>query len=256
VADHADQRFASVPDGARHEKSGQSLTVVLETVALQFKKFFLYGAGLVLALTGPISLFTGSDMLAGAKQHWFNWTGFSGTKSSNPAATSAPYVPPASQLSAAIPTPGAPPTAAGLPMASMAEAFNFDATIDWVTRRWPRVSTGLAQVQLQGYRVPLTTGTGPTDLAGSLTYYFNSQQKVGRITFHGVTGDASALVAFLSSRYQFARRLTNDPGMILYEAVDESNQSLGQARIRTSSVISVNQPHSRFAVDLTINRPG
>ncbi len=218
-----------------------------------FKKIFLYGAGFVLAVTGPISLFTTSDMLAGVKRSWFGGSGASAAaKSGNTGTTSAGYP---SQLSAAIPAAASRSSESNLPTPSMAEAFNFDVTIDWVMHRWPRVSTGLAQVQLQGYRVPLITGTGPTDLAGSLTYYFNNHQQVGRITFHGVTGDASALVALLSSRYQFTRRLTNDAGMILYEAVDASNQSLGEARIRSSSVINANQPRSRFVVDLTMNRP-
>jgi hypothetical protein len=214
-----------------------------------FKKILLYGSGLVLAVTGPISLFSGSDMLAGAKKNWFSSSG----GATSAAAKSSAYP---GQLPAAISTAASRSAESSVPTPSMAEAFNFDVTIDWVMHRWPRVSTGLAQVQLQGYRVPLVTGTAATDLAGSLTYYFNNHQQVGQITFHGVTGDASALMALLTSRYQFTRRLTNDPGMILYEAVDANNQSAGQAKIRSSSVINANQPRSRFAVDLTINRPG
>jgi hypothetical protein len=216
-----------------------------------FKKLLLYGGGLVLALAGPISLFTTSDMLARAKQRWLGGAAAStNTNSNSTLATGAA----SNQLPAAISATGG--SAATLPTPSMAEAFSFDVTIDWVLRRWPRVSTGLAEVQLQGYRVPLVTGTAASDLAGSLTYYFNNRQQVGRITFHGVTGDAGALVALLTSRYQFARRLTNDPGLILYETVNADNRSVGQARIRSSSVVSASQPHSRFTVDLTIDRPG
>ncbi len=219
---------------------------------MEFKKIFLYGAGLVLAVTGPISLFTTSGMLAGWKRSWLGGPGVPAAVRSGDTAR-AGYPSYSSQLSAAIPAPRSPEL--NLPMPSLAEALNFDVTIDWVMRRWPRVSTGLSQVQLQGYRVPLITGTAPTDLAGSLTYYFNSRQQVARISFHGVTGDASALVALLTSRYRFTRRLTNDPGMILYEAVDENSQPAGEARIRAASVVSASQPHSRFAVDLAINRP-
>ncbi|HEV3024657.1 MAG TPA: DUF6690 family protein, partial [Pirellulales bacterium] len=58
------------------------------------------------------------------------------------------------------------------PVVDVQQAFRFDVTSAWVLGRWPRVSAGLSQLDLQGYRVPLVTGTKPDDLAGSLTYYF------------------------------------------------------------------------------------
>ena len=74
-------------------------------------------------------------------------------------------------------------------------------------------------MQLQGYRVPLVTGTTEADLAGSLTYYFNAQQQVEQIAFHGTDGRRAKLLALLSNRYHFVRRLTNDPGLTVYESV-------------------------------------
>jgi hypothetical protein len=133
--------------------------------------------------------------------------------------------------------------------------LNFDATVDWVMRRWPRVSTGLPDLQLQGYRVALVTGTSLTDLAGSLTYYFNPRQQVQRIAFRGTTGDPSALVALVTGQFQFARRLTNDPGVVLFEKVDSSNHSAGALKIRSARVIKANQPYTRFEVDLAVDRP-
>lgn len=223
------------------------------------KKALIYGSGLVLATTGPISLYTGTDIIANAKKSWSSPPAVEAA--ANPGTASTPAALPSDPTSptlapvAAIPAGPVANRDATLPTPSIAEAFNFDVTIDGVMRRWPRVSTGLAQVQLQGYRVPLVTGTGPTDLAGSLTYYFNSQQQVQQITFRGVTGDASELVALIASRYQFTRRLTNDPGVILYEAADSSNHTTGVVKIRSAGVIKANQPHSRFDIDLTINRP-
>jgi hypothetical protein len=122
-------------------------------------------------------------------------------------------------------------------------------------QRWPRVSTGLPYLQLQGYRVPLVSGTSLRDVAGSLTYYFNTAQQVERITLRGATGDPSALVAILAGRYHFARRLTNDPGVVLYETVDSSNQPAGSLKIRSAKVIKANQPYSRFEVELVMDRP-
>jgi hypothetical protein len=240
--------------------------MVQEAIAMAFKKTLLYGGGLLLAMTGPMSLFTASDLWTSVRK---NWLGASATAANSqptapsPAATSVATEPgraasfslAGQRLVAAIPPTASASTESTLPTTSMAEAFNFDVTVDWVTHRWPRVSSGLGQMELQGYRVPLVTGTSPADLAGSLTYYFNSRQQVERIAFRGVTGDASALVALLTSRYRFTRRLTNDPGVILYEAVDSSNRSAGTAKIRSASVIKTNQPRSRFEVELALVRP-
>jgi hypothetical protein len=107
---------------------------------------------------------------------------------------------------------------------------------------------------MQGYRVPLVTGGGLADVAGSLTYYFNSQQQVQRITLRGTTGDPGVLVGLLSSQYHFARRLTNDPGVVFYEAVDSSNQPTGTLKIRSAQVVRADQPFTRFEFDLAMDR--
>jgi hypothetical protein len=143
----------------------------------------------------------------------------------------------------------------GAPLKDLAEVFRFDVTTGWVLRRWPRVSTGLADLPMQGYRVPLVTGTAETDLAGSLTYYFGPQQKVERITFQGTTGDARELVRLLSSRYNFARRLTNDPGLFVYEVPRLGGEPTSVLQVRSAPVVTAGQPHGRFEVDLVIERP-
>ena len=226
-----------------------------------FKKAVLCIGGLMLAAGGPVTLFSGSDLLGGMKRSWF--AGQAATTAVAPQQSNS--VPlsgtPADVYLARVPTstgetPVPPGTAAdATPMPSLAEVLRFDVTVEWVMQRWPRVSTGLPHLQLQGYRVPLVTGTTVADLAGSLTYYFNAQQRVQRITFRGTTGNPSVLVSLLTSRYHFARRLTNDPGMVLYEAVDSGNQPVGSAKIRSAKVVKANQPHMRFEVDLVMDRP-
>jgi hypothetical protein len=225
---------------------------------MDFKKILLYGGGLLLATTGPISLFTASDHFGGIRKSWFPSAGAAvSAQSAPPAAIPQPgtTVSVAAGQRSAAPLPAAAVSDAALPSPSMAEALSFDVTADWIMRRWPRVSAGLAQVQLQGYRVPLVTGTSIADLAGSLTYYFTPQQHVQRITFRGTTGDPGALLALLANRYRFTRRLTNDPGVILYETVDSSNRTMGTAKIRSAKVIKANQPYTRFDVELAIDRP-
>jgi hypothetical protein len=210
-----------------------------------FKKTLLYAGGLVLATGGPITLFSGADLVGGIKRSW----------SAHPAATAA-FQQSTSATSPSMVDASAKPAALDpLPLPSLSEVLRFDVTVEWVMQRWPRVSTGLPCLQLQGYRVPLVTGTSVTDLAGALTYYFNAQQQVERITFRGTTGNPSALVTILAGQYRFVRRLTNDPGLVLYETVDASNRQAGKVTIRSAKVIRADQPYSRFEVDLVMDRP-
>jgi len=144
----------------------------------------------------------------------------------------------------------------GPPTRNLAEVLRFqNVTTGWVLRRWPRVSTGLAELPLQGYRVPLVTGTAETDLAGSLTYYFNAQQEVQRINFQGTTGDPRKLIGFLTARYKFTRRLTNDPGLFIYEVTDLGGRPVSLLKIQSSPVVKSSEPNRRFDVDLVIERP-
>jgi hypothetical protein len=208
----------------------------------KFKKTLLGVVVLMLATGGPITLFATS----GVCRNWF----------AGPAANAA-AAPQQSDAASTAPTDASDPvakTADPAPTLSLAEVLRFDVTPSWVMQHWPRVSTGLPCLQLQGYRVALVTGTRVTDLAGSLTYYFNAQQQTQRITFRGTTGDTSALVALLTGRYGFARRMLNDPSVMLYEAVDSGNRPIGSAKIRSAKVINANQPYSRFEVELAMDR--
>ena len=220
-------------------------------LSMGFKRTLLAVGGLMLAAGGPITLYSTKDVADGVKRSWATSSG--GTVAASP-----------QQPSSSPTAPGAPPEAAGLPRAthdamptpSLSEVLRFDVTVEWVMQRWPRISTGLPYLQLQGYRVPLVTGGRIADVAGSLTYYFCPQQRVQRITLRGTTGDPSGLVAILASRYGFARRLTNDPGLVLYEAVNSGNQQAGTLKIRSANVIKANQLHTRFDIDLVMDRPG
>ena len=200
---------------------------------MEYRKSLVYIGGLMLATGGPITLFSASDMLAGIKRSWLAGPVATATADQQQPGAAPLSLKPALTADSASPSlPTRPLLPAGasaeaMPSPSLAEVLRFDVTVDWVMQRWPRVSTGLPYLQLQGYRVPLVTGSRMTDLAGSLTYYFNARQQVQRIAFRGTTGDPSVLVALLTGRYRFTRRMTNDPGVVLYEAVDPSNQSAG-----------------------------
>ncbi len=142
----------------------------------------------------------------------------------------------------------------GRTVQDLGEVLRFDGTPAWVMARWPRVSSGLAELDLQGYRVPLVTGTGAGDLAGSLTYYFDKSQKVAYITFRGTTGDPRKLVAHVTSRFSFVEQKTEDPSLGLYQ-VKWNGKPQSELRIRPVPVVRANQPHARYEVDLAMQRP-
>jgi hypothetical protein len=158
--------------------------------------------------------------------------------------------------------PGVPPTdptARRLPVEGfgardLADVLRFDGTPSWVMTRWPRVTAGLATPDLQGYRVPLVTGTLSDDLAGSLTYYFDKNQQVAWIQFHGTTGDPRKLVSLVTSRYNFSQQRTNDPSLALYQA-KWNGTAHSELRIRPMPILRADQPRARYEVDLAMKRP-
>jgi hypothetical protein len=132
--------------------------------------------------------------------------------------------------------------------------FRWDITTQWVLGSWSRVSTSLAELDLQGYRVALVTGTTDGDLAGSLTYYFNPKQRLQRIIFQGTTGDARPLVHLLATKHNFTRQITPDPSMYLYQ-VYEKRKIMSELRIKPASIVRQNEHFARFDVTLVMERP-
>jgi hypothetical protein len=186
---------------------------------------------------------------------WFSGFGSKGDKAAAGQATA-----PNGTVPAGAPTPGSPEVGAkpqalhrleGPSVADLGEVIRFDATPSWVISRWSRVSTAAAGPDLQGYRVALVTGTREDDLAGSLTYYFNNQQRVQRITFQGTTGDARRLVGLLTQRYGFQQQ-TSDPSTILYQ-VKWNGRPLSELQVRPARVLRADSVHARYDVALEIN---
>ena len=169
--------------------------------------------------------------------------GAAGVTPSIVAATDVPPLPGGEALLAQAPTKN-----------DLPEIFRWDITTAWVLAHWPRVSAGLSDVETQGYRVPLVTGTATDDLAGSLTYYFNKRQHVQRITFFGTTGDSRRLVALLATKFGFVRELNDDPSLFLYR-VRQGRKVTSELRIKPAHVVRSNEPYSRFDVSLLIERP-
>jgi hypothetical protein len=136
----------------------------------------------------------------------------------------------------------------------LAEVIQFEGSPAWVMSRWPRVTAGLAELDLQGYRVALVSGTTPDAIAGSLTYYFDKNQRVAYINFRGTTGDPRKLVSLVTSRYNFTPQQTTDPALHLYQA-KWNGKPISELRVRSARVLRADQPNTRYEVDLAMKRP-
>ena len=205
----------------------------------------------LIAAAAPIALFS-------ARGWWSEVTAFlpAATTSTGSQVTLTgvePAVPTGTTGSAGLEEPGRPPQ--DVPIHDLADVLRFDLTPDSIVQRWPRVSAGLAYLELQGYRVPLVTGTAEDDLAGALTYYFNPRQQLERITFHGTTGNAGRLVDLVTSRFGLARRFVNDASVFLYEIPGPQGRARSFLWIRPAPVVQAGDPHRRFQVAMVIERP-
>lgn len=141
-----------------------------------------------------------------------------------------------------------------VPLIPLEQSLQWNVKPAWVMSTWPRVTTALPELDLQGYRVSFISGVGETDVAGSLSYYFDSSLSLRKIVFQGSTGDARRLVQFLMSQHRFERRLSDDPSVYLYQ-VPEDGRALSELRIRTVPIVKSTNPLSRFEVSLEMRRP-
>jgi hypothetical protein len=144
------------------------------------------------------------------------------------------------------------PTLTGGHTDNLLSVLRFDVSPEWVSSRWSRVSTTLAEMDLEGLRVPLVTGHDTDDLAGSLTYYFNHKREVQRIAFDGYTGDPRPLIATVTRYYRLQEEPTLGAGLYLAKWNGTPTSML---RIRHSPVVRADYPNSHYEVRLEINRP-
>src|SRR4051794_16742499 len=142
----------------------------------------------------------------------------------------------------------------GAQFSSIEQVLRFDVSKDWVYQNWDRKSTGPTDVGLFSVRVPLVMAPQLYALAGSLTYFFNSQGQAEHISFRGRTGDSSRLVQLLTSRYQF-QRVASPVGEQVYQVMYDG-QVQSELRTHPESVLWLNSPNQSIAVELELARPG
>lgn len=141
--------------------------------------------------------------------------------------------------------------APGRTLIDLAEILRFDVDPAWVVHRFPRVSTGLSDTGTHGYRVPLVTGTATDDAAGALTYFFNEQRVVERITFYGSTGDPRRFVDTVSRLHGLKPVESKDPGVFAYESTSWG-QTNSQMHVRPAKVARAEWSRAKFQLELVL----
>lgn len=141
---------------------------------------------------------------------------------------------------------------AGGPFQDFRDILRFDATPAWVTAQFSRVTTVVADTQLQGLRVPVVTGAKPDDVAGTITYYFTEHHQLQRITFNGFTGDPTRLVSTMLTYYHLKPDHTLGAGGYSF-GWNRTPSSV--MKVTPTPVIYANSPNARFTVFLELNQP-
>ncbi len=158
----------------------------------------------------------------------------------------------ARKLGAVPADPAAMPQLTGHHVTDLREVMRFDIGPDWVIGRFSRVSTVLADLKLEGLRVPIVTGTLASDMAGTLTYYFDHQGKVQRTTFHGFTGDPGKLVQTMTQFYGLAAEPNLEAGVFTKRW---NGTPVHFLRLTHAPVVYADAVHQKYTVFLELNQP-
>lgn len=143
-------------------------------------------------------------------------------------------------------------TIAGGPVADFRDVLRFDITPNWVTAHFSRVTTVLSELNLEGMRVPIVTGTRNDDVAGSLTYYFRHDGKLQRVAMHGFTGDPTRLVEIMTKFYKMQPRSSLDSGVYTTEWNGRPSSIL---KITRAPIMYADATRSQHTVFLELNQP-
>ncbi|MBI3864380.1 MAG: hypothetical protein HY290_21050 [Planctomycetia bacterium] len=142
----------------------------------------------------------------------------------------------------------------GPEVSDFGDVFRFDLSPQAITQRWSRVSTVLSDMQLQGYRVPLVTGNAESDLAGSLTYYFDGRPLMRRITFVGTTANPQRLVGYMAKYYGFHQVPGNSPRAMVYRTKSGFTRARfsGELTVTPAEVLDKNFASTNYRVVLSL----
>jgi hypothetical protein len=144
------------------------------------------------------------------------------------------------------------PSLVGRPVSDLREVLRFDISPDWVTNRFSRVTTVLAELELDGLRVPLVTGTSTDALAGSISYYFDHSAHLQRVVLHGFTGDPNAVVTTMTQFYGLQSEPSLEAGVYTKRW---NGMPVHFLRITRAPVVYSDAIHHKFTVFLELNQP-
>lgn len=145
------------------------------------------------------------------------------------------------------PAPWTPP-----PIDDIREVIRFDMTPMALPQRFGQVTTLTGYAPFDVYRVALVSGTRPSDLVGTLTYFFNESKAVQRIQFNGTTGDPS-MIAGMMVQYYGLRPEASLGGQLFTSRWNNRITSLLQ--VRPANVISAASPNTNYLLFLELNQP-
>ena len=144
------------------------------------------------------------------------------------------------------------PSLVGTEVDDLRKVIRFDATPEKVIAHFSRVSTVLADLSLQGLRVPVVTGTAATDLAGTMTYYFDKSGQTQRISLHGFTGDPQDLIQKLTEHYELKQEPSLEAGVYTKRW---NGQPVNFLRITHAPVVRTEAVLQKYTVFLELNHP-
>lgn len=148
-------------------------------------------------------------------------------------------------------THGAAQSLAGGPVHDLRDVLRFDISPTWVSQHFSRVSTVLADLRLDGLRVPLVTGTKPDDIAGTMTYYFDHSGKLQRVSLHGFTGDPERIVTTMHQHFHMKPEPTLDAGL---SVVRWNGVPSGLLKITRAPVMYADATHQKYTLFLELNQ--
>ena len=144
------------------------------------------------------------------------------------------------------------PDLTGADVRDLREILRFDVSPDWVMSRFARVTTVLADTRLEGLRVPVVTGIQATDIAGTMTYFFDRSGHVQRIMLHGFTGDPSRLIDAMTTHYGLSRSPSLEAGVYTRAW---NGSAVHFLRLSHAPVVYSDAVHQKYTVFLELNQP-
>ncbi len=144
------------------------------------------------------------------------------------------------------------PNLVGTTVHDLREVIRFDINPEWIINRFSRVTTVLADMKMEGLRVPIVTGTQADDLAGTLTYYFDTSGKVQRITVHGFTGDPSKMASIMTEHFGLSREPSLEAGVFTRRW---NGLPVHFLRLTHAPVVYSDAIHQKYTVFIELNQP-